>query len=73
MAELGARAQVAVSYSGKVKTAAQMCAIFLLTWHAPMWGFDIYLAGLILLYVATALTLWSMLHYLRLAWPRLSA
>ena len=73
MAELGARAQVAVSYSGKVKTAAQMCAIFLLTWHAPMWGFDIYLAGLVLLYVATALTLWSMLHYLRLAWPRLSA
>jgi len=73
MAELGARAKVAVSMVGKFKTAAQMTAIVLLLYQAPLLGMDVYAAGLVLLYLAAALTLWSMLVYLHAAWPSLSA
>jgi CDP-diacylglycerol--glycerol-3-phosphate 3-phosphatidyltransferase len=71
MAELGARAKVAVSWVGKVKTAAQMLAIVLLIYRDSLFGLDIYKVGLGLLVVAAALTLWSMLVYLRAAWPSL--
>ncbi|ERP92791.1 CDP-diacylglycerol--glycerol-3-phosphate 3-phosphatidyltransferase [Alcanivorax sp. P2S70] len=78
MAELGKRSRVAVSQLGKIKTVTQMTAITLLLAQKP--GFD--LAGDIvmtpwlwlsygLLYLATALTLWSMLAYLRAAAPEL--
>ncbi len=73
MAEIGARSHVAVSGSGKVKTVAQMVAIILLILRAPLFGVPIYDLGLVLLYVAAALTLWSMFVYLRAAWPSLSA
>jgi CDP-diacylglycerol--glycerol-3-phosphate 3-phosphatidyltransferase len=69
MAELGMRATVAVSMVGKVKTAAQMAAITLLLWKAELFGLPVYEIGLILLYIAAALTLWSMFAYLRAAWP----
>ena len=68
MAELGERASVAVSWLGKVKTASQMVALFLLIWQhsiAMEW------LGFISLYIATGLTLWSMVVYLRAAWPAL--
>lgn len=69
MAELGARAQVAVSMVGKFKTTAQMVAIILLILvHADS---PIYGLGMVLLYIAAALTLWSMMLYLRAAWPSL--
>jgi CDP-diacylglycerol--glycerol-3-phosphate 3-phosphatidyltransferase/cardiolipin synthase len=71
MAELGRRAQVAVSEIGKFKTAAQMLAITLLIYHADLWGMPTYLVGQVLLYVAVILTLWSMVIYLRAAWPML--
>ena len=71
MAELGQRASIAVSYVGKIKTALQMIAITLLlafhqsdTWY----GF----LGTGLLYVAAILTIWSMLEYLKIAWPELT-
>ena len=73
MAEIGARSHVAVSGSGKVKTVAQMVAITLLILRGPLFGVPIYDLGLVLLYVAAALTLWSMFMYLRAAWPSLSA
>jgi CDP-diacylglycerol--glycerol-3-phosphate 3-phosphatidyltransferase len=73
MAEIGARSHVAVSGSGKVKTVAQMVAIILLILRGPLFGVPIYDLGLVLLYVAAALTLWSMFMYLRAAWPSLSA
>jgi CDP-diacylglycerol--glycerol-3-phosphate 3-phosphatidyltransferase len=73
MAEIGARAHVAVSGIGKVKTAAQMIAIILLILRGPLFGVPIYTLGLSLLYVAAGLTLWSMFLYLRAAWPSLSA
>lgn len=71
MAELGDRAQVAVSMIGKVKTAVQMIAILLMIYEMPIWGAPTYTIGFVLLYVAAALTLWSMVVYLRAAWPSL--
>jgi CDP-diacylglycerol--glycerol-3-phosphate 3-phosphatidyltransferase/cardiolipin synthase len=73
MAELGARARVAVSMAGKFKTTAQMVAIILLILETPILGLPLYELGLVLLYVAAFLTLWSMLLYLRAAWPSLTA
>jgi CDP-diacylglycerol--glycerol-3-phosphate 3-phosphatidyltransferase len=71
MAELGARAMVAVSLIGKFKTAVQMVAILLLIFSEPLWGIPIYTVGFVLLYIAAILTLWSMVLYLKAAWPSL--
>ena len=73
MAELGERAQVAESIIGKIKTFAQMFALILLLYREPLGGFPTVEAGFILLYLAAVLTLWSMLIYLRAAWPTLMA
>ena len=69
MSEIGERATVAVSIIGKVKTTAQMVAILLLLYDAPVIGFPTHQVGMVLLYMAAALTLWSMLIYIRAAWP----
>ncbi|WP_163833338.1 CDP-diacylglycerol--glycerol-3-phosphate 3-phosphatidyltransferase [Spartinivicinus ruber] len=71
MAELGKRTSVAVSFIGKLKTTAQMVAIFVLL-TAPV-GIETtgYFIGFGLLYVAAILTLWSMVVYLKAAWPDL--
>lgn len=71
MSEVGRRASVTVSYIGKVKTALQMAALFLLVAFDPAiswWG----VMGFISLYVAAILTIWSMVIYLTIAWPELS-
>lgn len=65
MAELGKRAKVAVNAIGKFKTAAQMIAILLLLYRDDLMGFPVYAVGMILLYAAAGLTLWSMVVYLR--------
>lgn len=70
MAELGKRASVAVSYIGKLKTALQMFSIFILLGTAPGTVFGI--VGIIMLYTAALLTLWSMVNYLKAAWPELT-
>jgi CDP-diacylglycerol--glycerol-3-phosphate 3-phosphatidyltransferase len=69
MSELGKRATVAVSIIGKIKTTAQMVAILLLLYDLPVGLFPTHEVGLVLLYVAAVLTLWSMLIYMRAAWP----
>lgn len=69
MAELGARTSVAVSWVGKWKTAVQMIAIGMMIWQAPTFGLPWYSLGYWLLFVAAALTIWSMVIYLRAAWP----
>ena len=71
MAELGARAQVAVSQLGKWKTAAQMVALVILLGNPPQLMVWVGM-GYVLLIIAAALTLWSMLQYLLAAWPHLS-
>ncbi len=67
MAEIGQRAKVKVSQLGKWKTTAQMLAITLLLYHEDIAGVPIALSGYVLLYIAAALTLWSMVNYLRAA------
>jgi CDP-diacylglycerol--glycerol-3-phosphate 3-phosphatidyltransferase len=73
MAGVGAARAVAVSRAGKVKTAVQMAAIVLMLFGHPLGGVPIYLIGLALLYLAAALTIYSMSLYLAAAWPQLSA
>ncbi|VAX09117.1 CDP-diacylglycerol--glycerol-3-phosphate 3-phosphatidyltransferase [hydrothermal vent metagenome] len=73
MAEVGARATVAVSGIGKVKTVTQIVAITMLIYRDDFFGIPIYTTGYVLLYVAATLTIWSMVTYLRAAWPSLKA
>ncbi|WP_018231779.1 CDP-diacylglycerol--glycerol-3-phosphate 3-phosphatidyltransferase [Thioalkalivibrio thiocyanodenitrificans] len=70
MAQIGQQRKVAVSSMGKLKTTAQMVAIFLLLYEQPVAGMPVVTLGLVLLYVAAALTLWSMIQYLRAALRR---
>jgi len=71
MAELGARARVAVTWVGKFKTISQMVAVSLLIYREPLLGLPVLHLGEILLYAAAVLTLYSMVIYLRAAWPKL--
>lgn len=73
MARVGKSASVAVAYVGKLKTAAQMVAIPLLLYNAPLLSIDLTKLGSVLIYVAAALTLWSMGYYLHRAIPLLMA
>ena len=69
MAELGQRTSVAVTWVGKLKTIFQMVAIGMMIWQEPTFGLPIYQLGYLLLVVAAVLTIWSMVMYLRAAWP----
>ncbi len=71
MAEAGKRSSVAVSVIGKLKTVSQMAAIPFLLLDQPILGVDVFTLGEGLLYLAAGLTLWSMIIYLRAAWPAL--
>jgi len=73
MAYVGAAASVAVNWLGKAKTIMQMVAIPVLLFHDSVFGIPIAAIGTVLIYVAAALTLYSMLYYLRLAWPHLNS
>lgn len=68
MAELGKRANVAVSHVGKYKTGIQMSAIGGLLFAQPLFGLPILLMAEMLLYAAGVLTIWSMTIYLRAAY-----
>jgi cardiolipin synthase (CMP-forming) len=70
MAQIGASKSVAVSSIGKIKTTAQMVAIPMLLYYDTLFGvIDTRYWGGWLLGVASVLTVWSMVYYLRLAWP----
>ncbi len=71
MAELGKRASVAVTYISKTKTAMQMIAITLLVAFKAETSW-LGILGYVLLYIAAILTLWTMIAYLKLAWPELN-
>jgi CDP-diacylglycerol--glycerol-3-phosphate 3-phosphatidyltransferase len=71
MAEIGSRTQVAVSGLGKFKTSAQMAAITLLLYKEDFGAIPVFRIGEFMLYIAAGLTLWSMVTYLRAAWPEL--
>lgn len=70
MAEMGKRGMVAVSWVGKLKTTLQMVSLLLLLALPPEHEFA--LLGVVVLYAAAILTLWSMIQYLKAAWPHLS-
>lgn len=69
MSALGERATVNVAMIGKIKTVFQMMAIGFLIYKTDLWFIPVHFIGLILLYIAAALTLWSMFIYLKAAWP----
>lgn len=69
MSEMGEGGRVKVSAVGKVKTIFQMTAISLLLYGDDIFIMPTRLVGEILLYLAAALTLWSMWVYLHSAWP----
>jgi CDP-diacylglycerol--glycerol-3-phosphate 3-phosphatidyltransferase/cardiolipin synthase len=69
MATIGKRANVKVSIAGKVKTTLQMFGIAFMVWKVPIYGIPIYTIGFILLVLAAVMTIWSMIIYLRAAWP----
>lgn len=72
MSEVGSRASVAVSYIGKVKTCAQMVSILMfLAIELDYQGILEWLAYFGL-YVTAVLTFWSMVLYLKAAWPDLN-
>jgi CDP-diacylglycerol--glycerol-3-phosphate 3-phosphatidyltransferase len=71
MAEVGKRASITVNYIGKFKTAVQMVAILLLIAFQPGASY-LGLWGVVLLYLAAILTIWSMVVYLLIAWPELT-
>ena len=73
VAQSGVQPSIAVSTLGKVKTTAQIIAIALLLYGQDLVGFPTLLVGESMLYVASALTIWSMVGYLKSAWPAISS
>ncbi|MGH8629573.1 MAG: CDP-diacylglycerol--glycerol-3-phosphate 3-phosphatidyltransferase [Burkholderiales bacterium] len=69
MAELGQRTSVGVSWIGKLKTGFQMTAIGMMIWEADWPLLPWYTIGYGLLFIASVLTLYSMVQYLLAAWP----
>lgn len=72
MAEVGKRTKVSVSYVGKVKTVVQIIAIIILLAYPADWQLWQVIVGMVLMYLAAVLTLWSMWSYLQAAWGTLS-
>ncbi len=74
MAQIGASRSVAVHMLGKLKTVTQMVAIPFLLFDGRLFGvIDTRLWGTVLILVATVLTIWSMVYYLRKALPEIRA
>lgn len=71
MAEMGKRSRVAVSGIGKAKTTVQMIGLGCMLFSRPLFGLPVYDIGLALLLAAAGITVWSMVGYIRAAWPRL--
>lgn len=73
MAEIGKHSTVKVKWLGKVKTFVQMLAIILLIYRGPVpySPVDALVLGEFALFVAAVLTLWSMVLYIKSAWPYL--
>lgn len=69
MATIGERANVKVTWSGKIKTVLQMFGIGFMVYQNEFLGLDIYGIGFALLVAAAGMTIWSMVVYLRAAWP----
>ena len=74
MAQIGASKSVAVHMLGKLKTTSQMVAIPFLLFNGNLFGFiDTANVGWVLIWVSAALTVWSMVYYLKKALPAIRA
>ena len=73
MATIGERANVKVDITGKIKTTLQMFGIAFMVWKVPLFGIPVYTIGFVLLVLAAVMTIWSMVVYLRAAWPFIKA
>ena len=73
MATIGERANVKVSFAGKIKTTLQMFGIAFMVYQNDLLGIPIYTVGFVLLVVAAVMTIWSMFIYLKAAWPFIMA
>ena len=73
MATIGERANVKVDITGKIKTTLQMFGITFMVYRNDLFGIPIYTIGFILLVLAAVMTIWSMVVYLRAAWPFIMA
>lgn len=73
MATIGERANVKVDITGKIKTTLQMFGIAFMVYRNDLFGIPIYTIGFILLVLAAVMTIWSMIVYLRAAWPFIMA
>jgi CDP-diacylglycerol---glycerol-3-phosphate 3-phosphatidyltransferase len=73
MAELGKGAGLKVSMVAKFKTAVQMMALGCLILYQPGDHSWFLLLGTLLMYLAVALTLWSMGEYIKVAMPDLTS
>ncbi len=74
MAQIGATKSVAVHMLGKVKTVVQMVAIPFLLFDGVLLGFiDTRQWGVVLIWVAAVLTVWSMVYYMQKALPEIRA
>jgi len=71
MAEMNRRGLVGVAWLGRVKTTFQMVALVVLLANPPVLDRPLVLFGYGLLYISAVMTLWSMVLYLRAAWPSL--
>ncbi len=69
MATIGERANVKVDITGKIKTTLQMFGIAFMVYRNDLFGIPIYTIGFVLLVLAAVMTIWSMIVYLRAAWP----
>ena len=74
MAQIGASKSVAVHMIGKLKTVVQMVAIPFLLFDGKLFGvIDTHQWGVVLIWVAAVLTVWSMVYYLQKALPEIRA
>ena len=74
MAQIGASRSVAVHMLGKVKTTVQMVAIPFLLYDGQLFGvIDTLRWGVVLIWLAAVLTVWSMVYYLQKALPEIRA
>ena len=74
MAQIGAGKSVAVHMVGKLKTTVQMVAIPFLLFDGMLFGvIDTRVWGVVLIWGAAVLTVWSMVYYLQKALPEIRA
>ena len=74
MAQMGAGKSVAVHFVGKLKTTVQMVAIPFLLYNGQLFGFiDTHQWGTVLIWIASILTIWSMVYYMQKALPEIRA